>query len=995
MSDERWQRVESLFHAARERAPADRDAFLDAACADDIALRDEVASLLVTAGASFVDRGVDGVLSPAARPSLTGRRLGPFVVGPLLGSGGMGEVYRARDTKLARDVALKILPADVASHPDRLARFGREARLLAAFSHPHIAVIYGTEDSDGVHALVLELVEGPTLADRLTRGPMPLTEALPIARQIAEALDAAHKKGIIHRDLKPANIKITLDGRVKVLDFGLAKIAAGGSEERTHAPTMTVAATRDGAVLGTAAYMSPEQARGLDVDARTDIWAFGCVLFEMVTGRAAFARGTVTDTLAAVIEREPQWDLLPTTTAPAVLRLLHRCLEKDPNRRLHAMADVRLELDETAPPRASRWLLGAGVTLLVIAAAAGVVMLRPRSAQALTDKDTIVLADFTNTTGDAVFDGTLRQGLAVQLEQSPFLSLVSDQKIQQVLRLMGRPTDSKLTPAVAQEVCQRTAGAAVLEGSIATLGSQYVLGLGATNCQTGNLLDQEQAQAVRKEDVLNVLSRIASTFRTRVGESLTTIEKHSKPLPEATTSSLDALKAYSTALTLAETSGPGAAVPLLERAVQIDPLFAVAHAHLGIAYSNLGESVRSIESTSKAYQLRDRASDKERFFIATMYDRQVTGNLEKEQQTLESWAQMYPRDNSAPGLLSGFATTATGRYELSVKMGEKAIAIDPDETIAYDSVAFSYLHWGRPQDADMMIQRALDRKLDHPDFLVLRYFTAFLNDDRAGMTHWEEQAKGKPVEDMLLHLEGLVQARSGRLTEARRLSGQAVELAKQAGKKERAAMFQTAAAVSEAFFENFASARQQATAALSLSTGRDVQYVGALALALAGDSSRALIFADDLDKQFPEDTMVRFSYLPSLRGLLALNGHDPASAIRQLEGSTRFDFAMTGIGFNGLFGALGSVYVRGLAYLAAHQPAKAATEFRKFLDHRGAVLVDPMGALARLQLARSLAQSGDIAGAKNAYQDLLSLWKTADADVLPVRQARIESERLH
>jgi tetratricopeptide (TPR) repeat protein len=712
MSDDRLRLVESLFHAARDRSPAERDAFLDAACAGDVSLREEVASLLVTAGASFVDRGVACAMSPQGRTALTGRQLGPYIVGPLLGAGGMGEVYRARDTKLGRDVALKILPAGAGSHPDRLARFGREARLLAALSHPNIAVIYGIEDTGDVPALVLELVEGPTLAEQVTKGPLPPTEAVRIAKQIADALDAAHKKGIIHRDLKPANIKITPDGRVKVLDFGLAKIAAGdGAVDPTHAPTVTTGATREGTIAGTAAYMSPEQARGQAVDQRTDIWAFGCVLFEMLTGRAVFARETMTDTLAAIVEGEPPWRSLPPGTPPSIVGLLRQCLEKDPTQRLKNVADVQQEMDTAlAPVRTStrfRWLIAAGtIALMVIGVAAGTLVRKPRKEQALTDKDTIVLADFTNTTGDAVFDGTLRQGLAVQLEQSPFLSLISEQKIQRVLRLMETPVDARLTPAMAQEVCQRTASAAVLEGSIASLGSQYIVGLRATNCRTGDVLDEEQAQAARKEDVLTSLSQIAQTFRARLGESLATIEKHSTPLSEATTSSLDALKAFSAAWKVNVTKGEAASIPLFKRAVEIDPQFAYAWANLGLGYSSVGEAALSSDSTRRGYELRNRASDPERFFITTMYDRQVTGNLERELQTLTLWAQAYPRDPVAHGLIAGFVSHGTGSYDLCLEEAQKTIALDPEIIFPYQSLVTCNLRLDRLDQAERAWQRA-------------------------------------------------------------------------------------------------------------------------------------------------------------------------------------------------------------------------------------------------------------------------------------------------
>jgi len=1001
MTDERWKRVESLFHAARERPPADREAFLQRACTGDTELRDEVASLLVTAGASFVDQGVKGAVSPVVRAPLTGRQLGVYTVGALLGAGGMGQVYRARDTKLGRDVALKILPADVGAHPDRLARFGREARLLAAFTHPHIAVIYGTEDADGVHALVLELIDGPTLADRLTRGPMPLTEALPIAKQIAEALDAAHKKGIVHRDLKPANIKITPDGRVKVLDFGLAKIAAGdGAVDLTHAPTVTIGATREGTIAGTAAYMSPEQARGQAIDQRTDIWAFGCVLFEMLTGRAVFARDTISDTLAAVLEREPAWDALPATTPASVVRLLHRCLEKDPNRRLHAVADVRIELEDqgSRPVGASsksRWLIAAGVTLLVAGGVVATAMLLPRKAHALTDKDTIVLADFTNTTGDNVFDETLRQGLAVQLEQSPFLSLLSDQRIRRTLGLMKQPPDAKLTREIAAEICERSNSAAVLEGSIATLGRTYVVGLRAKNCYSGQILDEEQAQAASKEDVLNALSQIARTFRTRVGESLTTVKEHETPLIEATTASLDALKAYSTGQAINVAQGGAAAEPLFKRALELDPKFALASAHLGLVYSGRGESVLASESTRKAYELRDRASDPERLFITVLYDRDVTGNLDKALHTAQLWAQTYPRDARAHALQSGFITQGSGLYERAIKEGQAANAIDPEFVFGYTNRASAYLYTNRPQDAESVMRAAEARNLDPPEFLIFRFYMSFFKHDAAGMERQVTLAKDKPdAHEWITHQAAMVAAFSGHLREARRLSQRAISLAQTAGNREAAATYESGVAVYEGFFGNAANARAHVAAALERSKGRDVEYASAVALALAGDVVQVQALSSDLDRRFPEDTSVRYHYLPTLRALAALHRGEAAQALDALHDADRYELAMNGLSFFGFFGTLYPAYVRGLGFLSSHQEAEAAAEFQKLLDHPSVVFADPAAAVARIQIGRAWAMAGNRAKAVAAYQDFLTLWKDADPDVPILQQAKAEYARL-
>ena len=611
----------------------------------------------------------------------------------------------------------------------------------------------------------------------------------------------------------------------------------------------------------------------------------------------------------------------------------------------------------------------------------------------LTDKDTIVLADFTNTTGDSVFDGTLRQGLAVQLGQSPFLSLVSDQHIQQTLRLMGQPADARLSPEIAMEICERIASTAVLDGSIASLGSQYVLGLRARDCRTGDVLAEEQVETARKEDVLNALGQIASKFRTRVGESLTTVEKHNTPLEVATTSSLEALKAYSTAMRVSHSTGAADAVPHFKRAVEIDPQFAVAYAFMGLNYSGLGESVLSMESTSKAYQLRDRASDRERFLITTLYDRQVTGNLEKEQQTLQLWAQTYPRDRDAHGLLSGFASQGSGQYEKSIEQGNIALGIDPDFVFGYENVAFAYFYLDRWAETEQAIQKA--SRFELPELLLLRYHLAFVKGDTAGMDRAAALTRGKPgVENWMLHVESLVEARSGRVQAASRLSRRALDMAQQAGQKEKAATYQAAEAVWQAFFGDGPAAKRSATAALQLSNGRDVEYSTAFALALAGDLPRAQSLADDLERRFPEDTSVQFNYLPALRALFALNHSEPAKAIELLQVAVPYELAVPAVDFNAFFGGLYPVYVRGLAYLAAHQGAEAAAEFQKILNHRGIVVSDPIGALAHLQLGRAYTLQGDTAKAKAAYQDFLVLWKDADPDIPILKQAKAEYAKL-
>jgi DNA-binding winged helix-turn-helix (wHTH) protein/tetratricopeptide (TPR) repeat protein len=616
----------------------------------------------------------------------------------------------------------------------------------------------------------------------------------------------------------------------------------------------------------------------------------------------------------------------------------------------------------------------------------------------LTDKDTIVLADFANSTGDPVFDDTLRQGMIVQLEQSPFLSLISEDRIQQTMRLMGQPADARLTPELAREICERTGSVAVLDGSIASLGSQYVVDLRAVDCRTGDLLAEEQVQAARKEDVLNALSQIASKFRARLGESLRTVEKHDAPLAEATTPSLEALKAYSAGWKVLSSTGSAAAVPFFKRAIEIDPNFAMAYAWLGQLYSDIGESTLSAENTTKAYQLRDRASDAEKFFITASYDKWVTGNLDKAQQTYALWVQAYPRATSPHGFLSGNICLNRGNYEKSVDEANIAIGLDPDVAMLYSNLALAYVSLGRIDEAENAIRRASERKLEMPDFFVQRYSIAFLKGDSAGMEQEVAQAREKPrMEDWMSNAEGFVLAYSGHLEEARKMSRRAADLAREAGRRETEAFYETDAALREALFGNASPARQRATAALGLSNSRDVEYGVAFALAVSGDSSRSQTLTDDLSRRFSEDTKVRFTFTPTLRALLALNHNEPSKAVELLQTAIPYeDGILSSGGSEQLLGGsnLYPAYVRGEAYLAAHQGREAAVEFQKILDHRGIVISDPIGALAHLQLGRAYVLTANKDKACIAYKDFLTLWKDADPDIPILKEAKVEYAKL-
>jgi tetratricopeptide (TPR) repeat protein len=949
MTPERFRQIEELYHTAREATAEERAVLL---AQTDFELRREVESLLAhRTGGEFLESPaiqnapqlLDHSMVDALAP---GACLGPYRIESKLGEGGMGQVFRAVDTRLGRAIAIKITREQFS------AWFECEARAISALNHPNICTLHDV----GPNFLVMELVEGETLAARLKNGPLPIQTALLYGAQITAALVEAHSKGITHRDLKPGNIMLGKSG-VKVLDFGLAR---SGQDET---------ATERRMIIGTPAYMAPEQREGKSADARTDIYALGCVLYEMLTG------ARVGPQLKPIRPRKLE-------------QIVKRCLQEDPGRRWQSAAELQRELAAVSlPAPGTRLAMGAAVILALCTAG----YLYLHRAPKLTTKDSIVLAEFENKTSDPVFDQTLRQGLAVQLQQSPFLSLVSDQRAQQVLRLMNRPPDARLTPEVAREICERTGSDVVLEGSIAGLGSQYVLWLRARNCRTGEVLAEEQAQPARKEEVLNSLSRMAVQIRTRLGESMATIREHSTPLEQATTSSLEALKAYSAGHNAAFAHGFAAAIPHLQRAIAIDPQFAMAYGELSIYCWNMGQTDLSAEYTRKAYALRDRVSDRERLWILFLYDRQVTGNLQRELQTLESWVQTYPRDWLPLSVLGGWGTMGTGQYERGIQALQEDLRLNPDDSFAYGGLALHNIFLDRFGEAADGLRRAAERKLEIQEFLVLRYYLAFFKGDPAGMEHEIARARGQHgAEDWMWHNQALVLARSGQMRQARTMWERAAALAQQAGNRERAAIYRSAEAVCEAHFGNAAEAKRRAAAALDLAKGRDVEYSAAFALALSGESSASQRLAVDLEERFPEDTPVQFEYLPTLRALSALTHGAPLDAVEHLERARPYDLALPGTAFFAKFGGLYPAYIRGESYLAAGRGQEAAVEFQKVLNHRGIVFADPIGALAHLQLGRAYVASGDMAKAKNAYQDFLTLWKDADEDIPVLKQARAE-----
>jgi DNA-binding winged helix-turn-helix (wHTH) protein/tetratricopeptide (TPR) repeat protein len=658
---------------------------------------------------------------------------------------------------------------------------------------------------------------------------------------------------------------------------------------------------------------------------------------------------------------------------------------------------IQASTQKQAPAKQTHWNATASAAILIVCLVAGFAYFRIASPPRpeLKDRDKIVLAEFTNKTGDPIFDGTLRQGLRVQLEQSPFFSLVSDERIQQVLQLMGQAEGTSVTPEIAGQICVRTGSAAVVDGSITSLGSKYVLGLRAKDCRNGEILAEEQLQASGKEDVLNALGLIAVKLRTRVGESQSTVARFSTPLADATTSSLDALKAYSEGFRVLSSTGSAAALPFFKRATEIDPEFAMAHAHLGMVYSSVGESNLAAESIRKAYELRNRASEAERFFIAGSYYEHVTGNLELAQQVCETWAQTYPEAMEPHGFLSGAIYPVFGRYDKSGEHSLRTVELDPEFAIGYNLLALSYIERDRLSEAEATLRQASDRKLEMADFLVDRYEIAFLKGDQAAMDRETSLSQGvSGAEDLVSNQAAFSLAYTGHLQQARRRSRVAAVIAEQSGQPERAALFEAGEAVREALFGNAADARKRASESLQKAKDKEVEYGAAFALALSGDSRRSQTIADSLEKQYPEDTSVKFSYLPTLRALLALNHHDPATAIDLLQIAVPHELGTPQSADYGFFGALYPVYVRGQAQMAAGRGSEAAAEFHKIISHRGIVVNDPVGALARLQYARALVLIGEKDRAKAAYQDFLNLWKEADRDLTLLKEAQIEDASL-
>jgi serine/threonine protein kinase len=1028
LKPEMQSRIEQLVQEALEVEEKQRGEFLEQQCAGDESLRREVESLLafakdaenfleappleIAAEALAKEKSVLEASKHESDHGMEGQTISHYRVLSRLGSGGMGVVYEAQDIRLGRRVALKFLPETMAQDETALQRFEREARAASSLNHPGICTIYEVEEHDHQPVIVMELLEGKSLKERIREGPVSTDEFLEFGTQAADALEAAHAKGIIHRDIKPGNIFIVSSGRVKILDFGLAKVRTTGAAENKAGEVEVGddSLTQEGVIPGTTPYMSPEQAQGEEIDARSDLFSLGVVLYELATGQRPFARNNRTLTIDAIRHAHP---VAPSSLNPALPAKLDavitRTLEKDRGLRYQHAAEIRADLQrlkrdteshKSATVARNRRLLWAAAVLVMVAAVfVGYFSFR-RPAK-LTEKDTIVLADFMNTTGDPVFDDTLKTALTVSLRQSPFLNVLSDDKVAETLRLMARPTTTPLTLETAREVCERAGSKAYIAGSIAELGSQYVLALKAANCQGGQTLGQEQVTAAAKERILAALGEAASHLRRELGESLSTVGKFDLPLAQATTSSLEALKAYSLGEKAHREIGTAAALPYHQRAIELDPSFAVGYQGVGNDYYVLGEDGRAREYFTKAFQLREHSSEREKLAITADYYATVTEELEKAAQTYREAIQTYPRDYRLH-LDLGNVYSFEGQYERARTEYSESLGLAPDNAGASSDLVNSLLALQRFDEARRILQEAVSKRVDNFIHHNALYALSFLASDFRTMEVQRQWFTETPEENFGLSLASDSEAYAGHLRKARELTKQSVASAIHSDSKETGAIWQEIAAQREAVFGNTTNGKQEATEGLKLAPASPgAAAEAALAFAIAGYTAHAESLTQDLNKRFPLDTQMQSLWLPAIQAQLALNRNNPAVALNALKAASPIELGQ--IPFVNNLSCLYPAYIRGEAYLAAGQGNAAADEFQKILDHSGLVWNCWTGALARLGMARANAlqwrttQGADPAvqaRALAAYKDFLTLWRDADPDIPILMQAKAEYAKL-
>jgi eukaryotic-like serine/threonine-protein kinase len=984
------RRLRAIFEEALAREPGVRDAYVAQACEDNQELRQQVLRLLAShvEASAFLEQPASDFSAFAAhayQPGSSdlaleeGAMVGPYRIVLLLGQGGMGSVYRATDLRLRRDVALKVMARRDAETPEHAERFIHEARITASLDHPNIVRAHDVGVWDSRPYLVTELLDGETLSDRIAPGGIDPNDARRIAIEVASGLDAAHRAGLVHRDLKPGNIVLTQSGTAKILDFGIAKLAE--DDPRRVGPS-----TLDGVLFGTAGYLAPEQISGGTVDSRADLFALGCLLFEMLTGERAFKGEHTVDTLHATLHAAPSCALdrrddLPPGMKAIVLRLL----EKTPAARFQSADEVRaalLQIDQSPASAARRslrrWMPAAGLAAGVAAIVATWAYVR--TTPGLGERDTVLVGDFANATGDAVFDGALQQALTIDLAQTPFLSIISRERVRQTLAFMTRPPDERIVGAVAREVCQRAGGAIMVSGSITPVAAQYLVTLEAASCATGDTVASTRSAAPDRDHVLGALGASASDLRERLGESRRTLERFATPVQQATTASLDALKAFHLGEDARARTGEIGSIPFYQRALALDPEFALAYARLSAVHRNLGQFDDASRFAAEAYRRRSRVSELERLYVEARHCDIGDQPEECGRNLYELWKRTYPRDE-LPYTNLCVTYNSLGRVDEALTNCLEAVRLDPDGVPAYINLAETYIILGRLQDAVDVNERALARKLDDADIHFQLFDLAYALGRQPVMTAQQQWAIGRPEEGRFIALDADVLASLGRLTESRvvRARAEAVAARRYRPFAER---IRARGALVDAAIGDATAAR--ATLASLDSGGPSVVAVdAAVAAALAGDRRQAGRFL-----RLPRDGVpsIGRATFELAAGLLDIEAGDRL-AVTRLPPPAGGELLPYGP-------ALRPIYVRGLAYLRAGAAADAVSEFQRIIDHPGCAATSPLHPLTVVQQARAYALLNEFGKARASYQQFFILWKDADADVPILKQARAEYAQL-